>query len=76
MVEELVVNPEVMLLVAQYLRKVPDLERFHGRVKASINSSAVLLLPLIGSKTLKQRVSLIRKNGEKMMMWSVCLFLE
>ncbi|CAI9100302.1 OLC1v1037275C1 [Oldenlandia corymbosa var. corymbosa] len=55
-VDELLAHPEVMLLVAQYLRKVPDLERLHGRVKATINSSAVLLLPLVGSKTLKQRV--------------------
>ncbi|XP_027173583.1 DNA mismatch repair protein MSH7 [Coffea eugenioides] len=55
-VEELIAHSDIMLLVAQYLRKIPDLERLLGRVKASINSSAVLLLPLIGSKKLKQRV--------------------
>ncbi|KAL3535766.1 hypothetical protein ACH5RR_004227 [Cinchona calisaya] len=55
-VEELIAHSEVMLLLAQYLRKIPDLERLLGRVKASINSSAVLLLPLIGRKTLKKRV--------------------
>ncbi|XP_059638111.1 DNA mismatch repair protein MSH7 [Cornus florida] len=55
-VEELMTHSETMLLVAQYLRKLPDLERLLGRVKASIQSSASLLLPLIGKKVLKQRV--------------------
>ncbi|KAK9269014.1 hypothetical protein L1049_000782 [Liquidambar formosana] len=55
-VEDLMKNSETMLLVAQYLRKVPDLERLLGRVKASVHSSASLILPLIGKKILKQRV--------------------
>ncbi|XP_058206767.1 DNA mismatch repair protein MSH7 [Rhododendron vialii] len=55
-VEELMTHPEVVLLIAQYLRKLPDLERLLGRVKASFQSSATLVLPLIGIKVLKQRV--------------------
>ncbi|XWS26879.1 hypothetical protein CRYUN_Cryun26dG0068000 [Craigia yunnanensis] len=45
-----------MLLIAQYLHKLPDLERLLGRVKASMQSSASLVLPMIGKKVLKQRV--------------------
>ncbi|XP_052182487.1 DNA mismatch repair protein MSH7 [Diospyros lotus] len=55
-VEELMAHSEVMLLVAQYLRKLPDLERLLGRVKASFQSYNLLVLPLIGAKVLKQRV--------------------
>ncbi|XVE54298.1 hypothetical protein DITRI_Ditri03aG0069600 [Diplodiscus trichospermus] len=55
-VEELMSHSELMLLIAQYLRKLPDLERLFGRVKASIQSSASLVLPMIGKKILKQRV--------------------
>lgn len=58
MVEELMTHPEVVLLIAQYLRKLPDLERLLGRVKASFQSSATLILPLFGIKVMKQRVSL------------------
>lgn len=47
---------EIMALIAQYLRKLPDLERFLGQIKATFQSSALLLLPLIGNKILKQRV--------------------
>lgn len=50
-------HSEVMVLAAQYLRKLPDLERFLGRIKSTVQSSALVLLPLIGSKILKQRVS-------------------
>lgn len=56
-VEELMTHSEVMVLAAQYLRKLPDLERFLGRIKSTVQSSALVLLPLIGSKILKQRVS-------------------
>ncbi|KAH9604844.1 hypothetical protein KSS87_008848 [Heliosperma pusillum] len=55
-VETLMTHTEIMLLVAQYLRRIPDLERLLGRVKASVHSQAILLLPLVGKKTLKQRV--------------------
>ncbi|XVF34805.1 hypothetical protein REPUB_Repub18cG0090200 [Reevesia pubescens] len=55
-VEELMSHSEIMLLIAQYLRKLPDLERLLGRVKASIQSSVSLALPMIGKKVLKQRV--------------------
>ncbi|CAL5427391.1 unnamed protein product [Camellia sinensis] len=58
-VEELMAHSEFMLLIAQYLRKCPDLERLLGRVKASFQSSASLVLPLIGRKVLKHRVSLV-----------------
>ncbi|CAN1169670.1 DNA mismatch repair protein MSH7 [Linum perenne] len=55
-VEVLTSHPEVMLIMSQYLRRLPDLERLLGRVKASIHASACLALPLIGKKVLKQRV--------------------
>lgn len=57
MVEYLVAHSESMLVIAQYLRKLPDLERMLGRIKASFQASASLVLPLIGKKLLKQRVS-------------------
>ncbi|KAF8393339.1 hypothetical protein HHK36_021581 [Tetracentron sinense] len=56
-VEELITHSEITFLVAQYLRKLPDIERLLGRVKASVGASASLLLPHIGKKILKQRVS-------------------
>ncbi|XP_004288695.1 PREDICTED: DNA mismatch repair protein MSH7 isoform X2 [Fragaria vesca subsp. vesca] len=55
-VEDLLGHPEMVPLIAQYLRKLPDLERLFGRVRASVQSSASLLLPLFGKKVLKQRV--------------------
>ncbi|OIT00388.1 PREDICTED: DNA mismatch repair protein MSH7 isoform X1 [Nicotiana attenuata] len=55
-IDRLVENSEATLSAAQYLRKLPDLDRLLGRVKASIQSSEALLLPLIGAKMLKQRV--------------------
>ncbi|KAJ4958336.1 hypothetical protein NE237_025447 [Protea cynaroides] len=55
-VEELMKNYEITSIMAQYLRKLPDLERLLGRVKASVRSSALLLIPVIGKKALKQRV--------------------
>jgi DNA mismatch repair protein MSH6 len=58
-VEDLMAHSEVMSHIAQYLRKLPDLERLLGRVKASVQSSASLLVPLFGKKILKQRVSLL-----------------
>ncbi|XP_056690707.1 DNA mismatch repair protein MSH7-like [Spinacia oleracea] len=45
-----------MLIVAQYLRKIPDLERLLAKVKAMVHSQAILTMPLVGKKTLKQRV--------------------
>nr|XP_016505221.1 PREDICTED: DNA mismatch repair protein MSH7-like isoform X1 [Nicotiana tabacum] len=56
-IDRFVENSEATLSAAQYLRKLPDLDRLVGRVKASIQSSEALLLPLIGAKILKQRVS-------------------
>ncbi|XP_055825001.1 DNA mismatch repair protein MSH7 isoform X2 [Solanum dulcamara] len=55
-VDRLVENSDATLSTAQYLCKLPDLCRLLGRVKASIQSSEALLLPLIGAKILKQRV--------------------
>ncbi|CAI0628967.1 unnamed protein product [Linum tenue] len=55
-VEVLIARPEVTLIIAQCLRKLPDLERLLGRVKGSIQASSCLILPLIGTKILKQRV--------------------
>lgn len=58
-VEDLLDHPEMVPLIAQYLRKLPDLERLFGRVRASVQSSASLLLPLFGKKVLKQRVIIL-----------------
>ncbi|KAL8507194.1 hypothetical protein ACS0TY_017922 [Phlomoides rotata] len=55
-VENLMANSEIMLHIAQSLRKLPDMERLLGRVKSSFQSSSLLSLPLIGKKLLKQRV--------------------
>ncbi|XP_042481954.1 DNA mismatch repair protein MSH7 [Macadamia integrifolia] len=55
-VEELMKNSEMTSIMAQYLRKLPDLERLLGRVKATVRSSASLSFPMIGKKILKQRV--------------------
>ncbi|KAI5320446.1 hypothetical protein L3X38_040154 [Prunus dulcis] len=55
-VEDLLAHSEMIPLIAQYLRKLPDLERLLGRIRASVQSSASLLLPLFGKKVLKQRV--------------------
>lgn len=58
-VEDLLAHSEIMLLVSKYLRKVPDLERLLGRIRASVQSSVALSLPVVGKKVLKQRVSLL-----------------
>ncbi|OUZ99913.1 DNA mismatch repair protein MutS [Macleaya cordata] len=55
-VEELIKHSDITFIVAQCLRKLPDLERLLGRVKAIVGSSASLLLPLLGTKVLKQRI--------------------
>ncbi|KAK1418538.1 hypothetical protein QVD17_27683 [Tagetes erecta] len=55
-VEELMGHAEIMALIAQYLKKLSHLERFLGQIRSALKSSAILLLPLIGSKILKQRV--------------------
>ncbi|KAI0487869.1 hypothetical protein KFK09_027692 [Dendrobium nobile] len=55
-VEGLINNPEVISVMSQYLCKLPDLDRLLGRVKATVGSSYVLLLPSIGAKMLKQRI--------------------
>ncbi|KAB1212968.1 DNA mismatch repair protein MSH7 [Morella rubra] len=44
-----------MSLVAQYPHKLPNLERLLGRIKASVQSSTSLLVPLFGKKLLKQQ---------------------
>lgn len=58
-VEDLLSHPEIMLVVSQHLRKVPDLERLLGRIRASVQSSAALSLPVFGKKVLKHRVGLL-----------------
>lgn len=55
-IENLMARSEIMLVIAQYLRKLPDLERMLGRVKVSFQASGSLALPLISKKLLKQRV--------------------
>ncbi|KAL5975527.1 DNA mismatch repair protein msh7 [Asimina triloba] len=58
-VDSLVKHPEVTFIAVQHLRKLPDLERLLGRVKASIGNSARLVLPSIGGRVLKQQASSI-----------------
>lgn len=55
-VEGLLKNMEISVLIAQYLRRLPDLERLLGRVKAGVGSSSAFLLPLFGQRLLKQQV--------------------
>ncbi|KAJ7969630.1 DNA mismatch repair protein [Quillaja saponaria] len=56
--DEFMAHPEIVAIVAQHLRKLPDLERLLGQVKATFQISALLVLPLFGKKVLKQRVKL------------------
>lgn len=59
-VEELMAQSEIMVLLGTtYLRKLPDLERLLGQIKATVQSSASLALPLIRKKLQKRRVSII-----------------
>ncbi|KAK1281748.1 DNA mismatch repair protein MSH7 [Acorus calamus] len=55
-VEDLMKHSDITSIIALYLRKLPDLERLLGRVRASVGSSAALTLPVVGEKVLKQRV--------------------
>ncbi|KAG9459293.1 hypothetical protein H6P81_003801 [Aristolochia fimbriata] len=55
-VEGFMNHSEIAVLTAHYLRRLPDLERLLGQVKGSMGSSAILLLPLVGERILKQRV--------------------
>lgn len=57
-VEGLIKNSGISSIISEYLRRLPDIERLLGRVKASIGASSTLLLPFIGEKLLKQRVFL------------------
>lgn len=56
-VEELMARPEIASPILERLRKLPDLERFVARVKGSWGSSSVHLVPLVGKKRFKQRVT-------------------
>ena len=56
-VDDLMANPEIVSHIAQHLRRLPDLEHLLGRIKSSLQLSGPLLLPLLGKKILKQRVS-------------------
>jgi len=56
-VDDLMANPDIVSHIAQHLRKLPDLEHLIGRIKSSLQLSGPLLLPLLGKKILKQRVS-------------------
>ncbi|KAJ6362515.1 hypothetical protein OIU78_002839 [Salix suchowensis] len=59
-IENLMARSEIMLVTAQYLRKLPDLERMLGRIKVSFQASGSLALPLISKKLLKQQVKVFR----------------
>uniref|UniRef100_A0A2P2KHA4 DNA mismatch repair protein MSH7 n=1 Tax=Rhizophora mucronata TaxID=61149 RepID=A0A2P2KHA4_RHIMU len=56
-VDNLIGHSEIIVVIAQCLRKVPDLERMFGRIRANFQASTSLAVPLIGKKLLKQRVS-------------------
>ncbi|KAG6516026.1 hypothetical protein ZIOFF_026473 [Zingiber officinale] len=55
-VEAFIKNSEIMSLIASYLTRIPDLERLLGRVRSTVGSSSMLLLPFVGDKILKQRI--------------------
>ncbi|XP_010915052.1 DNA mismatch repair protein MSH7 [Elaeis guineensis] len=55
-VEGLIKDSGVTYIIAEYLHRLPDLERLLGRVKATVGSSSMLLLPLVGERVLKQRI--------------------
>ncbi|CAN6456396.1 unnamed protein product [Victoria cruziana] len=57
-VEDMMTHPEIVLLIEQHLRKLSDLERLLGHVKASNGSFSMLSFPFIGEKILKQRVKI------------------
>lgn len=56
-VEGLVKNQATSSVIAEYLRKIPDLERLLGLVKSSVVSSIAYLLPTFGVRLLKKQVS-------------------
>lgn len=56
-VDDLIACPEIVSRIAQHLRKLSDLELLLGRIKSSLQLSGPLLLPFLGKKILKQRVS-------------------
>lgn len=58
-VEEFKTRPEIASSILERLRKLPDLERFVARVKGSWGSSSVHLVPLVGKKKFKQRVTAV-----------------
>lgn len=56
-VEAIAASADLASQISEGLRKLPDLERLLGRVKASVgSSSSTLLLPLVGERVLKGRV--------------------
>ncbi|WOL08138.1 DNA mismatch repair protein MSH7 [Canna indica] len=55
-VEAFIKNSEMISIISNYLRRVPDLERLLGRVKSTVGSSSTLLLPFVGERILKQRI--------------------
>lgn len=55
-VEGFIKNSEIISLIASYLTRIPDLERLLGRVRSTVGSSSMLLLPFVGDRILKQRV--------------------
>ncbi|XP_020249887.1 DNA mismatch repair protein MSH7 isoform X2 [Asparagus officinalis] len=55
-VEGLVNQCGVVSIMSETLRRLPDLERLLGQVKATVGSSSMVLLPFVGEKILKQRI--------------------
>ncbi|GAV79508.1 MutS_V domain-containing protein/MutS_I domain-containing protein/MutS_II domain-containing protein/MutS_III domain-containing protein [Cephalotus follicularis] len=55
-VEYLITHSEILSISAQYLRKLPDLERLLGRAKASVQASDSVILPVVSKQVLKRSV--------------------
>uniref|UniRef100_A0A803NYY0 DNA mismatch repair proteins mutS family domain-containing protein n=1 Tax=Cannabis sativa TaxID=3483 RepID=A0A803NYY0_CANSA len=75
-VEALMQHPEIMLVVAQYLRKLPDLERLFGRIRATVKSSATLSVPVYGKKVLKQKNHDVTDRDAEIISILIELFIE
>ncbi|KAJ6407101.1 hypothetical protein OIU84_010586 [Salix udensis] len=75
-IENLMARSEIMLVTAQYLRKLPDLERMLGRIKVSFQASGSLALPLISKKLLKQQNHDVTDSEAGMLSVLIELFIE
>jgi DNA mismatch repair protein MSH6 len=56
-VEGFIQNCGVGSITLEHLRKIPDLERLLGRVRSTVGLTSAVMLPFVGDKILKRRVS-------------------